>query len=176
MFHLAYADDITIFCNGSKLSLRKHIAFFDQIYKFTGLKVNNFKSCFAIGKPDCPKDVVIRAIIGFKKQDLPMVYLGCPLYIRRNSKTMFYPLLTKIQEKLSGWKSKLLSHGAKLVLIKHVLLGIHLYLIPLIQAPKLIFNAMNKISSNFFWHDTSGTQKLTWLLGPRLVFHMKMEA
>src|SRR5436190_11444030 len=54
--HLAYADDFIIFCNGSANSLRMHMAFLDDISKFTGLVVNKNKSCFATGMCDRPRD------------------------------------------------------------------------------------------------------------------------
>lgn len=99
-----------------------------------------------------------------------MDYLGCPLYSGRTTKLLFYPLLNKIQEKLSGWKEKLLSLGAKIVLIKHVLQAMPLYLLALIQPPKIIINVINKVISNFFWQDNFGQHKAHWVNWSKVCF------
>src|SRR3954468_5343525 len=51
----------------------------------------------------------------------------------------------------------------KLTLIKSVLQALPLYLIALIKPPKSIINEINRIMSNFFWHDYDGTHKLHWV-------------
>lgn len=57
----------------------------------------------------------------------------------------------------------MMSLGVKLILIKHVLKAIPLYLMSLIQPPKIIIKAIQSISSNFFGHDQHGTHKAHWV-------------
>lgn len=47
--------------------------------------------------------------------------MGIPLHVGRINLRLFEPLLFRVQKKLAGWKSKLLSFGEKIILIKHVL-------------------------------------------------------
>lgn len=66
--YLSYADDIIIFCNGSCNSIKKHMEFFDKVYKFLGLEINKAKSCFKKEISISSKDIIIKSITGFQKQ------------------------------------------------------------------------------------------------------------
>lgn len=60
--------------------------------------------------------------------------------------------------------------GAKITIVKHLLQATPSYLIALIQHPKVIVNAINKIITNFSWNDKNGQYiKSTRLIGPLYV-------
>lgn len=50
----------------------------------------------------------------------------------------------------------------KLILIKYVIQAMPSNLLALTQPPMAIIEAINKIMSDFFWHDTSGQHKHHW--------------
>src|SRR4051812_40114707 len=160
--HLSYADDLIIFCNGSTPSLKKHMELLDKVHKFLGLEINKSKSCYINERPDSSRDTVIKSITGFQKAFLPIEYLGCPLYRGRPTKEIFSSLISKIQNRVSGWMGKILTMGGKLTLIKSMLQALPLYLIALIKPPKSIIYEIKRIMSNFFWHDSDGSHKLHW--------------
>lgn len=88
--------------------------------------------------------------------------MGCPLYKGRPRSSLFATVLDKLQIKLEGWKGKLLSSGAKLILIKSILMSMPSYLISLIVPNKETIKMMNKIMSDFLWHNNKGDHRLHW--------------
>src|SRR4051812_5845892 len=86
-----------------------------------------------------------------------------PSFQRRITDALFSTLISKIQSKLSGWKEKILSLGAKIALIKSILLALPLYLLALIKPLKGTISGIHRIMSNFFWHDKDGFHKFHWI-------------
>ncbi|KAL6565178.1 hypothetical protein OROMI_016628 [Orobanche minor] len=78
--HLAYADDILIFLNASKKNLqilKKCIFHYETV---SGQKINDHKSHFIMNNPTSQIANWVRIISGFNKADLPITYLGVPLW------------------------------------------------------------------------------------------------
>ncbi|XP_070040203.1 uncharacterized protein LOC142177364 [Nicotiana tabacum] len=103
--HLAYADDIVIFCGENKQSInliKKHIKRYE---KASGQKVNNDKS------PNTSASRInrIRQVSGFIDKKFPFTYLGCPIYHGRKNTCLFDGMLAKIVKRLNGWQGKILS-------------------------------------------------------------------
>jgi hypothetical protein len=61
--------------------------------------------------------------------------------------------------RISGWKGKLLSYGARLTLIKPCLSSIPIYLMSIINFPKWAIKAINTQMANFFWDDHGDKHK-----------------
>lgn len=99
---------------------------------------------------------------GFIEGDWPCVYLGMPLYVGRTL-NMFDPLLAKVQKKLADWKSKLLSFGGKLILMKHVRSSMPIHLSSVMDLPKGIFAKLKSIFSNFHWGSSAEKKKRKWV-------------
>jgi hypothetical protein len=57
-------------------------------------------------------------------QSLPVTYLWLPLTIKKPSREVYYPLLERVEDKLDGWKGKLISKGGRLQLADSVLSAI----------------------------------------------------
>ncbi|MCI34786.1 RNA-directed DNA polymerase (Reverse transcriptase), partial [Trifolium medium] len=66
---------------------------------------------------------------------LPFLYLG--LSIRGDSRRLGFwePLLARLKNRLSGWKSRFLSFGGRLVLLKSVLTSQPVYALSFFKAP-----------------------------------------
>lgn len=92
----------------------------------------------------------------------PFVYLGCPIYIRRKKIEYFDGLVSKIAKRLSGWQGKMLSHGGRMTLIKHVLQAIPTYTLAAMSPPKGTFNLIEKYFAKFFWGSDSEKSKYHW--------------
>ncbi|XP_041006022.1 uncharacterized protein LOC121250855 [Juglans microcarpa x Juglans regia] len=60
-------------------------------------------------------------IMGFSWGSLPFKYLGVPIIVNRLAAAHFEDLVGKVREKFGGWSARLLSSGARLLLIPHVL-------------------------------------------------------
>src|SRR4051812_34173946 len=92
-----------------------------------------------------------------------MTYLGCPLYIGRPSRRLFDPILSKMNNKIGGWKGKLISAGGKLVLINSVLQAIPVYYLSFMDPSSSTIKDLARLMANFFWHDKDGNQKHHWV-------------
>ncbi|KAG5615997.1 hypothetical protein H5410_015821 [Solanum commersonii] len=109
--HLAFADDIILFFNGCKKTI-----------KLMGQNQELPQDCQ--GSQGC-------RIFFF-----PIRYLGCPLFTGRTRISHCSELIESITNMTKGWQSKFLSTGGKAILIKHVLQAIPLHLLATIHSPK----------------------------------------
>lgn len=64
---------------------------------------------------------------------------------------LFDGVIAKIQSRLQHWSTRLLSHGGKLVLIKHVLSSIPMYLLQVLQPPKAVLVKLGRLFNAFLW-------------------------
>ncbi|KAG6707860.1 hypothetical protein I3842_06G053300 [Carya illinoinensis] len=79
------------------------------------------------------------------------------------SSSMFNPLFYKIQKKLAGWKSKLLSYGGNIILIKHILNTMPIHLMSVLKLPKGVFKRLQLIFSNFLWGLILDSKRKKWV-------------
>ncbi|CAL1405085.1 unnamed protein product [Linum trigynum] len=61
-----------------------------------------------------------------------------------------------------AWKSLLLSHGGKEVLLKAVIQAIPSFIMCLFHLPKTLTKRMNSLLSNFFWSGSMQKNSLHW--------------
>ncbi|KAG6491492.1 hypothetical protein ZIOFF_052843 [Zingiber officinale] len=162
--HLAYADDVVIFLNGSLDCVRRGKGFLDRYETQTGQAINAGKSSFFPSR--CISDrrrQQIAAVTGFGLGERPMLYLGVPI-ISGNKRTVhFAPLLAKIQRKFQGWNLSRLSHGGRLTLIQSVLSSLPVYLLQVIQPPLEILKKLEGVFASFFWSSVGHDRKVHWV-------------
>ena len=65
--------------------------------------------------------------------EFPIKYLGIPLHYDNLRKEDIQPLVDKMLKKIAGWRGKLLSYAARVVLIKACLASIPVYLLSFIK-------------------------------------------
>ncbi|KAF5475433.1 hypothetical protein F2P56_007238 [Juglans regia] len=122
--HLFYADDLLMFANGGSSAVRNIMEVLHRYELMSGQLINPCKSAlFFSSSIPANRRNSLKMISGFEEGNWPCTYLGVPLFAGVLKIRMVDPLLAKVQKKLSGWKSKVLSFGGKIVLIKHVLNG-----------------------------------------------------
>ncbi|KAJ4820428.1 RNA-directed DNA polymerase (reverse transcriptase)-related family protein [Rhynchospora pubera] len=81
-------------------------------------------------------------------------YLGALLFSKGSAKRTGEQLLNKIKAKLAGWKTNMLSHAGRLVLLKSVLMSIPVYHMSIECLPKRIIKEINSLMAKFFWGKT----------------------
>ncbi|KAG6469540.1 hypothetical protein ZIOFF_070469 [Zingiber officinale] len=162
--HLAYADDVVIFLNGSLDCVRRGKEFLDRYEAQSGQAINAEKSSFFPSR--CISDrrrQQIAAVTGFGLGERPMLYLGVPI-ISGNKRTVhFAPLLAKIQRKFQGWNLSRLSHGGRLMLIQSVLSSLPVYLLQVIQPPLEVLRKLEGVFASFFWSSVGHDRKVHWV-------------
>jgi hypothetical protein len=83
----------------------------------------------------------------------PFRHLGVPLHHNKLKREDIQPIVDKIIMRITGWKGKLLSYGARLTLLRVCLASIPIYLMSVIKFPKWDAEAINSQMVNFFWND-----------------------
>nr|XP_016436823.1 PREDICTED: uncharacterized protein LOC107762942 [Nicotiana tabacum] len=161
--HLAYADDIVIFCGGNNMTLKLIKKVIDMYGKASGQKVNNDKSFFITAPHTCAARINrIRNATGYMDKSFPFTYLGCPIYFGRKTSNLFDGMLSKVVKKLNGWQANMMSSGGRMILIKHVLQSLPTYILSAMNPPKGITKLMEKHFANFFWGTNEGKNKYHW--------------
>jgi len=147
---LLFVDDTLIFCVADLdqlLILHMVLIWFEAGF---GLKIN-------LGKSELvPVEVVhnielLLSVLGCKQGILPMKYLGLPLGAKFKDKTIWNPILEKMEKRLAGWKHLYLSKGGRAILIKSNLLNLPTYFLSLFPISAIVVNQIAKIQNNFLW-------------------------
>ncbi|GAU31515.1 hypothetical protein TSUD_332900 [Trifolium subterraneum] len=129
----------------------------------SGLKVN-FNKSMLVGVNIA--DSWLRAVASALRCTVgktPFLYLGLPIGGDPRRLGFWEPVLTRIQNRLSGWKSCFLSFGGRLVLLKSVLTSMPVYALSFFKAPSGIISSINSILIKFFWGGSEDTRKISWI-------------
>lgn len=76
--------------------------------------------------------------IGFSLKIVPIIYLGVPIFQGRAKLNYFEEIFIKITKRCDCWASRFLFKGGKLILVKHVLESMLVYLLYVYYLPKSI--------------------------------------
>lgn len=75
--HLAFADDMVIFTNGSKLSLQNLMNFLNLYDQESEQSISNEKSCYVVGNDvSTVRCQIIEEVTYYQRKKFPIKYLG----------------------------------------------------------------------------------------------------
>ncbi|XP_024961356.1 uncharacterized protein LOC112501856 [Cynara cardunculus var. scolymus] len=134
---LQFADDVLIMGEWTRTNATNLIRLLRCFQLSSGLKVNMQKSNIMGVGADYEEVVSVASRLHCRPGLFPFTYLA--------------------------WKSKILSYGGRLVLIKSVLGSLGLHYLSLLKAPTSIINKLESIRSRFFWGDKGGVRKISWI-------------
>ena len=148
--HLLFADDTLIFSYTNPAHIFNLRLLFTWFETISGLRINFNKSEMA------PMGVVaelenLAAILGCKTVQLPITYLGLPLGANFKSKSIWDPIIEKMERKLAGWQRMYLSKGGRVTLIKSTLSSLPTYYLSLFPIPSSVALRIDKIQRDFLW-------------------------
>jgi len=93
---------------------------------------------------------------------VPFLYLGLSIGGDPRKLKFWQPLINRIKSRLSGWKSKNLSLGGRLVLLKSVLSSLPVYFLSFFKAPAGIISSIESIFNCFFFWGCEEVRKISW--------------
>jgi hypothetical protein len=133
---------------GGARNLKFILCLFEQL---SGLKINFHKSeIFYLGgaaeRKNCYAD-----IFTFPTNNLPMKYLGSRLMIKKLCKTLWTPMVEKMENKLGSWQGRSLSLGGRLVLINSSLINVPLYMLSMYKALKIVIMKIDVYRKILLW-------------------------
>ena len=150
--HLAFADDVLIFTNGSITALKQIMQVLEAYQLSSGQLINVQKSGFLVHPTlSLARKRVIERITQFTRQELPIRYLGLPLYLGRSKSAYFVEVCQAVVVQIMSWKLRLISPGGRIILVKHVLASIPVHLLSAVVCPVSIFNRIEQACANFLW-------------------------
>ncbi|KAG6658189.1 hypothetical protein CIPAW_04G143500 [Carya illinoinensis] len=124
------ADDIVIFLNGSKNSIRELLRVVEKYETLLGQMINKDKtSMFFSQKITSACKRALKRMTRFSEGSFPFKYLGVPIVLGRLKHAHLEGMVNEVWKKISGWKMKILSSGGRLILLWHVLstMALHLF-------------------------------------------------
>ncbi len=146
-----YADDTFFFCEAKGKQV-KNLRFVWHLFEWaSGLKINlNKTELYYFGANEA-RGGGLAEMLGCKRGYLPTKYLGLPLTRTRLRKEDWWGVIDKIEKRIQGWQTKLLSQGGRLVLVNSVLANIPLYFFSVFRAPKWVIRRVEALRRAFFW-------------------------
>ncbi|XP_071918896.1 uncharacterized protein [Coffea arabica] len=169
--HLAFADDVLIFANGSSFSL-KAIMQVLKAYQRCSRQLINVQKSYYLVHPSMPlaRRRQIERITRFAWHSFPIRYLGFPLYFGRCKSSYYGGVCQSILGRILSWKSRLLSFGGKIVLIKHVLASMPMHLLSAAVLPGKLFKTIENACSAFLWGSSPADSKYHWIRWSHLCY------
>ncbi|KAJ4780270.1 RNA-directed DNA polymerase (reverse transcriptase)-related family protein [Rhynchospora pubera] len=160
--HVIYADDLVIMGDTADQELIEYANIMNRFGQASGLVVNPAKSKIWLSK-GCDETAWARVqrVVRAEAAQAHEKYLGSYIKQPTSASLTGKMLVEKINGKLAGWKSAMLSHAGRLVLIKSVLASLPVYYMTTEQIPKRWLKEMTGIMARFFWGKVGKTRYLT---------------
>ena len=159
--NLAFADDLILFSEASVEQAEIMMNCLSTFCGVSGSKVNVDKSkvFFSANTHMDIQDAVSRTLGMEVTLDL-REYLGVPTINGRTSKREYQFIVDKINDKLSGWKTRTLSLAGRATLIQSALSSIPYYTMQSTKLPRSTCDEVDRKNKNFLWGELEGERKV----------------
>ena len=148
--HLQFADDLLIFSKANSSNASTILECLSSYQAWSGQKINYSKSSVIFSKNTIGQSAAnLCQLLNLKKSSPTTKHLGLPLDLNRAKSSSFQDLIEKIQNRVAGWKSKLLSQAARTTLIANVAASIPSYTMSSLLLPKTICNKIDSTLRGF---------------------------
>jgi len=144
--HLQFADNTLLLGEKSWANVRALRAVLTLFADMSGLKVNFHKSLLVGVNIEDSWLIEAASILNCKVGKISFLYLGLSIGSDPRKLAFWEPVVSTFKSRLSGWKSRFLSFGGRLVLLKYVLTSLPVYALSFFKAPSGIISL---IESNF---------------------------
>ena len=161
--HLQFADDTVLIRERSWANIRSMKALLLLFEATSSLKVNFHKSMLLGVNIHDSWLAEAASVLNCKLGKAPFLYLGLPIGGDPRKLKFWQPLMDRIKSRLSGWKSRNLSLGGRLVLLKSVLSSLPLYFLSFFKAPADIISSIESLFNCFFWGGYEEVRTISWI-------------
>ena len=146
-----YADDVGVFIKADRSDLEVLKGILNVFEGCSGLRINSDKTeIYPIRYPTALWPALMEVFPG-KYSNLPGKYLGLPLHFKKVRRNDLQPLIEKINNRLAGWKGKLLSKAGRETLVKAVLSAQPIYHLTVFPPQKWLLQTIDRMRRNFLW-------------------------
>jgi hypothetical protein len=147
---LQYADETIIFMDNDLEKTKNMKSLLCAFEQLSGLKINFYKSelfCYGAAKANQNE---FEQIFGCNVGSFLLRYLGIPMHRRKLMNKDWKHVEERFQKRLSGWRSKMLSVGGRLVLINSVLSSLPMFMMSFFEIPRGVLKKLDYFRSQFF--------------------------
>ena len=125
----------------------------------SSLRINLDKSeLIPVGCVDDEEELA--AAIGCKVGSLPTTYLGLPLGAQYRSLAVWDGVKERMRKKLARWKSRYISKGGRITLIRSALANMPIYFMSMLSMPRKVRPRLERIQRDFLWGGGALERKL----------------
>jgi hypothetical protein len=114
-------------------------------------------------------------VLNCKVGKVPFLYLGMPIGGNPRRLCFWDPVVNHIKARLSGWNSRFLYFGGRLVLLKSVFTSLLVYALSFFKAPSSIISSIESLLNKFFWVGVTNTGKFLGSVGVQFVSKRSLE-
>ena len=137
---------------------------YKQILKYfalaSGMEVNLSKSKIFFFNTHIAIQRNVSKILGFHRDSLPSKYLGVIVMAKPMHKSIWEPLIIKMQEKVRKWANRSLNLAGRLILTKEVLQAIIVFMLSSLLAPIGVLQQFRNIQRDFLWGKEETRKKM----------------
>lgn len=172
--HLFFVDDL-LFAKANTMNCSSVREAIEEFCSRSGQKINFTKSkvFFSMNITSGQREELCD-ILGFHLTSNLGTYLGFPLRHVRSSNQDLNFVVSRVEQKLVGWKANLLSFASWNVLIQASLNSIPSYVMQSTLLPTRIIDKLDRTSKNFLWGSNDTKRKIHWV-GWKKVIRPKTE-
>ncbi|KAM6584731.1 hypothetical protein CsatB_011733 [Cannabis sativa] len=169
--HLFFADDSLLMFKASERTLVSIQKNFSLYAACSGQMINYTKSLLLFS-PNTPEGIRVQYVssLAMTMTEEIETYLGLPMVVGRNKKTIFRPIKDKIWSKLNSWHTKLFSQAGKEILLKAVVQSMPMYYMSCFIIPEGTCEEIEKLMARYWWGSFQSKRKIHWRAWQKLCF------